>query len=226
MNRKSVLWILLDLIFLVVFNTVFFTVGGLTHPVSVWIAYGFIHLSYLMVLITPFLIRKSSSAAVFGLSLYSISSAYFLVEFVVGLIFIFLKSGSYKLSLVVQVILAGLYGVLLLSHLIANEHTADKIERHEDEVIYIKAAALRVKGLIGKLNDKKANKVIEKLYDLLHASPVRSVASVRPLELKIEARISALEDAVSASDVNRTITMADEVISLTEERNRKIRLAK
>ena len=85
--KKNVLWILLDLVFLIVFNTVFFVAGGTDHNASVWISYGFIHLSYILLIITPFLIRKSSSAAVFGFSLYSISSTYFLVEFIVGVIF-------------------------------------------------------------------------------------------------------------------------------------------
>ena len=60
MNKKTVLWIILDLIFLAIFNTVFFVMTGLQHPASVWISYGFIHFAYLMVIVTPFLIRKSS----------------------------------------------------------------------------------------------------------------------------------------------------------------------
>ena len=127
MGKKSVLWIILDLIFLAVFNTVFFVAGGFHHPASVWISYGFIHFSYLMVIITPFLIRKSSSAAVFGFSLYSVSYSYFLLEFVVGLIFVLIKSDSFKAALVIQIIIAGLYGVLLISNLIANESTAESI---------------------------------------------------------------------------------------------------
>ena len=63
MNKKSILYILLDLVFLAVFNTVFFVVGGTNHPASVWAAYGFIHFSYIMVLVTPFLVRKNSNAA-------------------------------------------------------------------------------------------------------------------------------------------------------------------
>lgn len=94
-------------------------------PASVWISYGFIHFAYIMLLITPKLIRKSSSSAVFGFSLYSISSTYFLVAFIVGVIFIFVRPESYKGSLVVQVIIAGIYAVMLISHMIANEHTAD-----------------------------------------------------------------------------------------------------
>ena len=108
MNKKNVLCLLLDLVFLVIFNVVFFVLGGTEHPASVWISYGFIHFSYIMLLITPKLIRKSSSSAVFGFSLYSISSAYFLIAFVVGVIFVFMRSESYKISLVSQVIILSL----------------------------------------------------------------------------------------------------------------------
>ena len=121
MKRKSVLWVALDLVFLIVFNTIFFVVGGTAHSASVWLSYVFIHFAYFMVLITPFLIRKGSSAVVWGFSIYSISSIYFIIEFSVGIVFILLKQDSYKPALVVQIVIAGIYVILLLSHLIANE---------------------------------------------------------------------------------------------------------
>lgn len=225
MNKKSILYIMLDLVFLVVFNTVFFVGGGIEHPASVWISYGFIHFSYLMILTTPFLIRKSSSAAVFGFSLYSISAVYFFIEFIVGLIFIFIGSESYKASLVVQVIIAGFYAVLLISNMIANEYTADSVERHEDEVAYIKNAASRVKMLMGKASDKKANKEIERVYDLLHSSPSRSIAIVKSLEEQIKNGVTDLEDVVAADVTAEIITVAGELVSKIEERNRKLRIS-
>lgn len=225
MNKKSVLWVVLDLVFLIVFNTVFFVVGGIDHTSAVWISYGFIHFSYLMVLVTPFLIRNSSSKAVFGFSLYSISATYFLVEFVVGLVFIFIKSESYKMSLVVQIIIAGIYAIILLSHLIANEHTADSVERQEYEVAYIKKATSRVKALNGKMNDKRANKEIEKAYDMLHSSPMRSIATVRALEEEILGLISDLENAVRSENAANVITVSGKIVELTKERNRQISLS-
>lgn len=225
MNKKSILYILLDLVFLAVFNTVFFVVGGMEHPASVWISYGFIHFAYLMVLATPFLTRKSSSASVFGFALYSVSSVYFIIEFIVGLIFIFVRSDSFKASLVAQVIIAGIYAVMLLSNMIANEHTADSIERHEDEVAYIKNASSRVKLLVGKASEKKANKEIEKVYDLLHSSPTRSMATVKFLEEQIINKVSELENAVSSNSTSQIITVTGEIASMIEERNRKLRIA-
>lgn len=225
MNKKTVLWIILDLIFLAVFNTVFFVMTGLQHSASVWISCGFIHFAYLMVIVTPFLIRKSSNAAVFGFSLYSISSTYFLIEFVTGIVFIILKSDSLKVALVVQIVIAGIYGILLISHLIANESTADSVERHEDEVAYIKTAASRVKALVGKATDRKANKEIERAYDLLHSSPTKSISAVRYLESFVMSQISDLEDAVQAGETDLIIATAGEIISTMEERNRKLRLS-
>ena len=207
MNKKTVLWIILDLIFLAIFNTVFFVMTGLQHPASVWISYGFIHFAYL------------------GFSLYSISSTYFLIEFVTGIVFIILKSDSLKVALVVQIVIAGIYGILLISHLIANESTADSVERHEDEVAYIKTAASRVKALVGKATDRKANKEIERAYDLLHSSPTKSTSTVRYLESSVMSQISDLEDAVQSGETDLIIATAGEIISTMEERNRKLRLS-
>ena len=225
MNKKSVLWVLLDLVFLIVFNTVFFVAGGREHTASVWLSYGFIHFSYIMVLATPFLIRKSSSSAVFGFSIYSISATYFFIEFITGLVFVFLKQESVKPALIVQIIIAGIYAIILISHLIANESTADSVERHEDEVAFIKQSAARIKPLIGKMSSKKANKEIEKAYDLLHSSPSKSIVTVKSLESSILELISDLEAAVKANDENLAISKAGEVITLTQERNRKIRIS-
>ncbi len=223
--KKTILWALLDFVFLAVFNTIFFMVGGTEHPASVWVSYGFIHFSYAMVLATPFLVRKGSNAALFGYSIYSISTVYFFVEFVAGLIFIFIASESLKATLVTQVIIAGLYAIILLVNLIANEHTADAVERKEEEVAYIKTASARVKALMEKVTDKKAGKAVEKAYDTLHASPTKTNASLKPLEIHIFNKVGELEEAVSAGEAQKIIAVAQEITSLVEDRNRRLQLA-
>lgn len=89
----------------------------------------------------------------------------------------------------------------------------------------VKDAASRIKLLIGKVSDKKANKEIEKAYDLLHSSPSRSVATVKLLEQQIKNKIDELEGAIYSNDTAAVITISGEIINLTEERNRKIRLS-
>ena len=224
MKKKTTLWILLDLVFLIVFNVVFFVATGTNHPTSVWLSYAFIHFAYIMVLVTPYLIRKSSSAAVFGFSLYAISSVYFLIELVVGIVFICLKQESIKVSLITQVIIAGIYAILLISNLIANESTADSVERHETEVAYIKESSSRVHSLMDKLNDRKANKAIEKTYDLLHSSPAKSNFDVHSLEREILSLTHELESAVFDKDVDSVMRITADINAKAEERNRRLRM--
>lgn len=225
LNKKNVLWLILDLIFLVIFNIVFFVVGGTEHPVSVWISYGFIHFAYLMLLVTPKLIRKSSSSAVFGFSLYSISSTYFLIALVTGVVFILVRSESYKVSLVVQVIIAGIYAIILISHMIANEHTADNIERHEMELQYVKECSARLKGVMNRVEDKKVKKQIEKAYDLIHGSQVKSNNSARDYELVVMDMIEVLEQNISRNDLVAASTTIEKIIRNADERNRRVRLS-
>lgn len=224
MNKKNFLWVILDLIFLVIFNVVFFVISGTEHPASVWISYGFIHLAYIMLLITPKLIRKSSSSSVFGFSLYSISSTYFLVEFIIGVIFIFAKPESYKVSLVVQIITFGIYAAMIISHIIANEYTADNIERHELELQYVKNCSAQLKGIMNQVEDKNIKKKVEKAYDTLHSSPVRFNNTARDYELTVMDLIEVLEQNIERNDLIAASTTLDKILKNADERNRRVRL--
>lgn len=222
MNKKRVLWILIDLIFLIVFNVVFFVAGGTNHPASVWISYGFIHFAYIMLLVTPLLVRKSTNTAVLGFSLYSISSTYFIVAFVVGLIFVFTKPESYKLALIIQVIIAGIYGIMLISHMIANESTADSVARHEMELRYVKDASAHLKGIMDSIPEKKPRKKVESLYDLLHSSPAKSNNSVREYELSVLDLIDTLEGNLDKNDIAAAEETIKKIERAASERNRRL----
>ena len=224
MNKQNVLWVLLDLVFLVVFNIVFFVVGGTEHEPSAWLSYGFIHFAYLMVVVTPFLTRKSSSSSVFGFTLFAIAVSYFLVELVVGVVFCILNMADYKVALVTQVVLAGIYLAILLSNLIANEETADALQVKEGEVAFIKTGTIRLKGLLSSTGDKQTDKAIETAYDTLRSSPTSSDPSVRQYELAILDDIDGLEAAINNNDLQNARGLAERITSNANERKLHLRL--
>lgn len=226
MNKKQILWILLDLVFLIVFNVVFFVVGGTDYPSSVWLSYGFIHFAYIMLLITPYLIRKSKNTAVLGFPLYSISATYFLVVFIVGLLFIFTRPDSFKVPLIVHVIIAGVYAILLISNMIANESTADSVELHDMELRYVKNASAKLKGIMDSISDKTLRKKVEKLYDLLHSSQVKSNTTVRDYELTVLELIDALADNIRDNDSNAAERTMFTIEQNANERNRQLKYGK
>ena len=225
MDKKRVLSASLSAVFLIVFNAIFFLALGSNHPTSVWIAYVFIHLSYIMLLITPKLVVKSSSASVFGFSLYTISSIYFFVELIFGVVIIILKPASYQWSLIVHLIVTGIFATIFISHLIANEHSAESIKRHEQEVYFVKDCSSRLYQLVGKAEDKSTNKAIEKLYDLIHSSPSKSSASVRTIEKDISILIDDLCDAVKNNDSENSMRIINQIEQSVDERNRRLSIS-
>lgn len=216
--KKVILWVLLILVFLIVFNTIFFLIGILPHPISVWLSYGFIHLAYMMVILTPLLTRKSSQTSIFGVSVFTVSMIYFGIEFVTGLVFILLRLSVITIPLIVQVVLFGTYAIILLSVLIANENTANAVAQHEQEVFFLKDLSSQVKLLYDQVEDKETKRSMERLYDLLHSSPTKSAPAVQQIEQEMAARINQLKDVIQSKDSNVSGLISN-IASLTEKRN-------
>jgi len=222
MKKTTVLWIILSLLFLIIFNAIFFLVGGTDHNASVWISYTFIHFAYFMLLITPALTRKGKSAFIFGITLYSISTAYFLLSFVTGIIFILIAAENINTTLLVQLCIAGLYGIFLISNMIANERTVDTEEKRHHEIAFVKDASAKLKGILENVKDKETKKNIEKVYDAIYSSPAKSHEDLAGTENSIIDSISKLEYEVKAGNKEQIQITADEVLTAINERNRSL----
>jgi len=235
MEKESVLWriqksifpILFNFIFfLVIFNSVFFALGGVRCNASAWISYGFIHFAYFMLLLAPKLIPAGKSEAVFGFSIYYISAVYFLVTFITGAIFLLISpllffSGAYKIPLVVQLCIVGFYGVILTAHMIANERTAAAEEARQPQIAFIKNASTQLKGLLESVDDKEAKKKVEKAYDAMNSSPARSHPGLEQLEHRILQAIQELEAAISTGEKDSILSLANALLAVINERNRQ-----
>lgn len=222
MKKQNALWIILNLIFPIVFNVVFFVLGGAEHNVSVWLSYGFIHFAYLMLLLTPKLIRTGKSSAVFTFSIYSISLAYFFAAFITGVIFILVSTEGHRAAFLVQFCLAGTYGAILILNKIANERTADAEEKRQYQIDYVKTASVKLKNLLDKVSDKDAKKSIERVYDALYSSPVKSHPSLGQLENRILSSINELSHAISAGNKEHITSLADSLLAAINERNSQL----
>ena len=224
MKKTNALWRILDIIFPVVFNVVFFLAGGFEHKASVWISWGFIHFAYVMLVLTPYLLRRGISTVVFGFSLYSVSATYFFLEFILGLVFIAISSDSYKAALIIQLVIAGLYSLSLVSNMIANEVTADAEEKRQYHIDYIKTASSNLKGLLERITDKETKKKVEKIYDALNSSPVKSHQALVNTESQILMSTDDLASAISSENKDKIISLADSLLITINERNRQLKM--
>ena len=224
MNKKRILWILLDLVFLIIFNTIFFLLGGVHNKSSVWVAYGFIHFSYIMLLFTPSLCKRRTEQIEMRLSVDSVSLLYFWVTFVIGVVFIIVKPDTVKICVVANVVITGVYAIVLLTSLLANEYTADNLDIHDEELDYIKRGSSELRALIDLVNDKKTAKQVEFLYDLIYSSPVKSHPSVKAYERNVLALIEQLRIDIANGDDTNIHSIMDKIKENAELRNRNLQM--
>jgi len=221
--KRTILWIMLQSIFLIIFNVLFFVIGGTEHVASVWMSWVFIHFAYLMVLVTPALMGKNKSSHVFGFALYSISATYFFLQFIIGMFFILVGFQTIGAALLVQLILAGLYGIILIIHLLANEHIAEAEEKRKHELAYVKTASAKLKILLSRISDKDAKWQIERAYDAISTSPSKSHPSVAQMENDILQSLNELEAKIAAEDNESIISAAKSLLAAANERNLQLR---
>ena len=224
MKKTKFFWYLLDSIFLIVFNIYFFLLKGVDQPTSVWISYTSIHIAFIMLLITPFLVRKGSTSADYGRPLFVITTSYFFLALIIGVVFIILSTETYTVALLVQITIAAIFAVLLLTNLIANEHTADNIESHEVELKYVKESSSKLNALQKKISDNTIRKQIEKAYDLIHSSQVKSSFNVKSVEQDVIDEIDNLEKALKQNNFENIQLIVDKICNLANERNRQLKL--
>ena len=225
MKKSKVLGSLIHLIVLALFNALYFGIGGVDHPASAWISYGFIHFSYVMVIITPYITQKGKDRATYAASMYTITSAYFAIELIVGAIIIIVAPEGHKFSLFSQLIMAAIYLIILFGNMIADEHTAKSVEKHEAELIYVKESCSMLKAIMSDISDKQLHRKIEKAYDLIQSSPVKSATNVLSIESQVISEIDNLGLAVRNGDATAISASADKIARLANERNRLLRLS-
>ena len=225
MKKSKVLGSLIHLVVLALFNALYFGIGGVDHPASAWISYGFIHFSYVMVIITPYITQKGKDRATYAASMYTITSAYFAIELIVGAIIIIVAPEGHKFSLFSQLIMAAIYLIILFGNMIADEHTAKSVEKHEAELIYVKESCSMLKAIMSDISDKQLYRKVEKAYDLIQSSPVKSATNVLSLESQVISEIDNLGLAVRNDDATAISASADKIVRLANERNRFLRLS-
>ena len=221
MTKKNILSIILDSIFVVAFNILFFVNGGISHSVSIWLCYGFLHFAYLMLLLTPVFETKEYLSK---LSTYGISFSYFLIEIFFTSFVIFYKSQNgenleIKIVISVQIVLTAIYLIILITNLLANDSTVNKQAKHNIQTEFIKTISAKAKFIESIAYDSKLKNHVNNLYYTIYSSPIRSSTEVSVLEESIVDLLNKLEDSMSKNNEEEANKLITEIERLVNKRN-------
>ena len=208
----------LMLIFLIVFNTLFFVLSGTENVTSVWISYAFINLAYVTILCMPLFKTKGQASFYLSTTLYVQSITYFVVELVVGVIFIIWQLDAFVWPLVIQVVIWLIFMILILSNALANNYTAQALDERAQNLSVYQNNRMNLKKLLVWTNNAEIKKIIITCCDTLEASSSRQTIESKDVDCQIEQNILLLKQLLQTGDDAQSLTTAQHLHKLIEER--------
>lgn len=216
---KSLIFrIVLSLLFLVVFNVLFFLLCGTENKDSVWLSYGFIHFAYLLMLILPLFKTKGDASYYLSWTLYSQGFSYFLLELVAGVVFIALNLDSIAWPLIVQTLLWFVFMLIIIANAWANDSTSKSLEKREQELASYQQNRLAIRRLSSLTSNMNLKREINLLYDKMSASSSRQTEQTKSIDNDIECTIAALRQCLYDDDEARSESLLKTLSKQIEER--------
>ena len=227
--NANIIKIVIGLIFLIVFNVLFFLLGGTERSDTEWVCYGFIHAAYLCLLVTPLFCNAGKGETVLSASMYLRALFYFFTELVIGIGFIWYDSYNpipIVWPAIIQGILLAVFLILQLMSVLANDATKASLAKQRQERVYIRSLAENLKEAMRQVNDPALRKQIANCYESLRNSSLESFPEAAAAEMELEGAVNTLCSAIEIGDMSKLTQQIQNVQVAMRHRNQAIRMAR
>ncbi len=224
----SAVWAIL----LVLFNVIsFVSVGWAGIPKytsSFWIGYVFITLSFIGQIICAYFALKDDDIKkmFYNVSLISISYIGLILSFVFGGLCMIVSSIPYWVGIILCAIVLAFNIVAVINTSAAVDIVSEIDDKVKTKTFFIKSLTVDVESLIARAKNENIKEACKKAYEVVRYSDPMSNDALASIERDIAIKFSKFSEAVISEDSETVITLADEIIVLLGDRNKKCRLLK
>ena len=205
-------------IFLIVFNTLFFVLKGTENTDGVWIAYSLINIAYVILLLSTWKIKKDHSVLTYNS--FQISFSYFLLQFVIGLIVIFIDVQDHTFISCTQFVLLAIALLILTINSIANSHTEKGVSKQKQDGIFIDKVLLNIR-FCKSISQDKYKTIFSSLENEVSSLPRKCSDKTTSIEEEILNDCSLLSELIKqgGDDEDRSNSLVNGIKQKLETRN-------
>lgn len=219
-------------LFFVIYNVVLFAlpneVAGMSkYGGAFWAGYVFIILAFAGQLLCAYFAFKSENAekVFLHLPLVTISYSTLITSMILGTACIIIPNLPNWIGIIVCVLVLGINAISVIGAKTAAEMVIRVQENTQLKVAFIKALVADTEALKNRASSLEARKAIQKVYEVARYSDPVSHDTLDSLESRIIACFHNFSDAV-IQDGSNMETLADEMVTLLNDRNKKCKLLK
>ena len=231
MKKRFGLYAIVWAMLLALFNVITFVSvaweGQEKYTASFWIGYVFITVMFIGQFICSYMAFKSDDAKklFYNISLIRTSYMGLIVSFIVGGLCMLISPLPYWVGVIVCAIVLVVNVISVVKAVV----TIREIERIDKKVkmqtFFIKSLTVDSETLMARAKSEAAKEATKKVYEAIRYSDPMSNNALASVESQITVAFARLSDAVS-NETGDIATIADEVVILLGDRNKKCKLLK
>ena len=217
MKNNKVLYGIIGIVALAIVNVVVF-LSLKEYTTARWINIAGLNLS-IIVFWGAGIITGDKSEKFLGYARFPIVAVYSVLTFIISALFILINVKSVTLSVIVQVILLGLFAIVMCTNTMANN--ASKNITNIDKANYNKVTdmAKRIELIMQSVDDREVYKRIEKAYDSVKNANVTLQDDSTQIDNDIMQAIGVLEVAVQSKNYDMAEEQVSKINNLIARRN-------
>lgn len=224
----SVIWAVL----LALFNVIsFVSVGwaGISkYTPSFWIGYVFITLSFIGQIVCAYFALKDDDIkkTFYNLSLISTSYTGLILSFVFGGLCMIISPLPYWVGIILCAIVLSFNIIAVIKASAVVDIVSGIDDKIKSQTFFIKSLTVDAESLIARAKNETIKTECKKVYEAVRYSDPMSREELSSVEHEITIKFSRLTDAVSANDEGNVGELANEIVILLGDRNKKCRVLK
>lgn len=232
MKKNFKYYIVIWAVLLVLFHIISFVSVGWEgqekYTVSFWIGYAVILLAFIGQLFCAYTAFKAenSQKLFYKIPLIRISSIGLILSFVFGGLCMLIPVLPYWVGIIVCAVLLAFTAISVVKGGAAADIVSTRDSQIKTKTAFIKGLTVDAEGLMACAGSETIKTSAKKVYEAVRNSDPVSSVEVENLEAQISVKFSLFSEAVTAKNSEKTETLAEELIQLIGDRNRKCRLAK
>ena len=224
----SAVWALL----LALFNVIsFVSVGWAGIPKytpSFWIGYTFITLSFIGQIVCAYFALKDDDIkkTFYNVSLISTSYTGLILSFVFGGLCMIISPLPYWVGIILCAIVLAINIIAVIKASAAVDIVSKIDDKVKTKTFFIKSLTFDAESLIARAKNETTKAECNKVYEAVRYSDPMSNDALASIEGDITMKFSMFSEAVVSEDSEKVMRLADEIIILLGNRNKKCRLLK
>lgn len=224
----SIIWVIL----LALFNVISFVsvgwVGIPKYTPSFWIGYTFITASFIGQIVCAYFAFKDDDIkkTFYNVSLISTSYTGLILSFVFGGLCMIISPLPYWVGIILCAIVLAINIIAVIKASAAVDIVSKIDDKVKTKAFFIKSLTVDAESLIAHAKSETIKATCKKVYEAVRYSDPMSNDALASIESDITIKFSRFSEAVISEDSETVVTLADEIIILLGDRNKKCKLLK